>query len=104
MKKSLIMYCLLIISGMVNAQYQVTQEQAVTAAINTIRYNGRSNITSSNVEKINTLHSGDTVFMYEVVFDTEDIVILSGNITCSPILGYILHDNEETQSILDNLR
>lgn len=87
---------------MVNAQYQVTQEQAVTAAINTIRYNGRSNITSSNVEKINTLHSGDTVFMYEVVFDTEDIVILSGNITCSPILGYILHDNEETQSILDN--
>ena len=39
---------------MVNAQYQVTQEQAVTAAINTTRYNGRSNITSSNVEKINT--------------------------------------------------
>ena len=36
---------------MVNAQYQVTQEQAVTAAINTIRYNGQSNITSSNVEK-----------------------------------------------------
>lgn len=102
MKKSLIIFCLLIISGMLNAQYQVTQEQAVTAAINTIRYNSRSNITSSNVEKTNTLHSGDTIFMYEVVFDTEDIVILSGNITCSPILGYILHDNEETQSILDN--
>ena len=44
---------------MVNAQYQVTQEQAVTAAINTIRYNGRSNITSSNVEKINTNIVGD---------------------------------------------
>ncbi len=102
MKKSLIIFCLLVISGMLNAQYQVTQEQAVTAAINTIRYNNRSNITSSNVEKINTLHSGDTVFMYEVVFDTEDIVLLSGNTTCSPILGYILHDNMETQSILDN--
>ena len=102
MKKSLIIFCLLIISGILNAQYQVTQEQAVTAAMNTIRYNNRSNITSSNVEEVNTLHSGDTVFMYEVVFDTEDIVILSGNTTCSPILGYILHDNMETQSILDN--
>ena len=40
--------------------------------------------------------------MYEVVFNTDDIVLLSGNITCSPILGYILHDNVETQSILDN--
>ena len=36
MKKSLIIFCLLITSGMLNAQYQVTQEQAVTAAINTI--------------------------------------------------------------------
>lgn len=102
MKKSLIIFCLLITSGMLNAQYQVTQEQAVTAAINTIRYNSRSNITSSNVEKVNTLHSGDTVFMYEVVFKTDDIVLLSGNTTCTPILGYILYDDMETQSILDN--
>lgn len=102
MKKSLIMFCLLIISGMLNAQYQVSQEQAVTAAINTIKYDTRSNLTSSDIEKINTLHSGDTVFMYEVVFNTDDIVLLSGNTTCSPILGYILHDNKETQSILDN--
>ena len=87
---------------MLNAQYQVSQEQAVTAAINTIKYNGKSNITSSDIEKINTLYSGDTVFMYEVVFNTDDIVLLSGNATCSPILGYILHDNKETQSILDN--
>ena len=102
MKKSLIMFCLLIISGILNAQYQVSQEQAVTAAINTIKYDTRSNVTSSDIEKINTLHSGDTVFMYEVVFNTDDIVLLSGNTTCSPILGYILHDNKETQSILDN--
>lgn len=102
MKKSMITFCLLIISGILNAQYQVSQEQAVTAAINTIKYNGRTNITSSDIEEINTLHNGDTIFMYEVVFNTDDIVLLSGNITCSPILGYILHDNVETQSILDN--
>ena len=98
----MITFCLLIISGILNAQYQVSQEQAVTAAINTIKYNGRTNITSSDIEEINTLHNGDTIFMYEVVFNTDDIVLLSGNITCSPILGYILHDNVETQSILDN--
>ena len=88
---------------MLNAQYQVTQEQAVTVAINTIKYNGRSNITPSDVSKINTLYSGDTIYMYEVVFNTKDIVLLSGNITCSPILGYIMHDNiSMNTSILDN--
>mgnify|MGYP005610227241 FL=1 len=46
---------------MVNAQYQVTQEQAVTAAINTIRYNG---------SRVFLMHNQNN---YELCFESENL-------------------------------
>lgn len=76
---------------MVNAQYQVTQEQAVTAAINTIRYNGRSNITSSNVEKINT----------NIVGDFTKVIVVKSNAKNNPksilrISGVVINNEQLT--------
>ena len=77
---------------------QVTREEAVRAAINTIRYekNGDAN------RQVDTVFTktlkGDTL-MYEVLFDDGNIVLLSGNRACIPVLGVILIEAADTNSI-----
>ena len=68
---------------MLNAQYQVTQEQAVTAAINTIRYNNRSNITSSNKEVLNISLSNneENIRQVQIVNTMGTIMLDKANLT-----------------------
>ena len=82
---------------------QVTRQEAVNAAVNTIKYNGRSNLSNFSVSSINSKNKGDTVLIYEVHFQSGEIVLLSGNKACTPVLGYSLSTLfSASQSILDN--
>ena len=83
----------------INAQaQQVTKREAVQAATNSIRYekNGDSN---RHVDTVFTKISRNDTVLFEVVFDDGNIVILSGNKACVPILGIILYDNTDTNSM-----
>ncbi len=82
---------------------QVTRQEAVNAAVNTMKYNGRTSLAKSSVSSVQTKSKGDTVLIYEVLFQSGEMVLLSGNKACLPVLGYSLPTEVSApQSILDN--
>lgn len=87
---------------------QVTEQEAINAAINTMKYCGKSNFSKSNISSVYSKKNGDTTLMYEVIFQTGEMVMLSGNKACLPVLGYNIPDNNNSQkaifpqSILNN--
>jgi len=82
---------------------QVSRQEAINAAVNTMKYNGRTNLTKSSVSSVNSKNNGDTVLIFEVLFQSGEKVLLSGNKACIPVLGYSLPTGVcAPQSILDN--
>ena len=77
---------------------QVSQREAVQAAINTIRYekNGDAN---RQVDTVFAKIMKNDTLMYEVLFDDGNIVLLAGNKACIPVLGIILLEATDTNSI-----
>ncbi len=102
MKRVFFLITILLVATSVFCQ-QVTQQEAVKAAVNTMRYNGRTSMAESSVLSVNTKSRGDTILMYEVIFQSGELVLLSGNKSCLPVLGYCLPSSSSTpQSILNN--
>lgn len=102
MKRVFFLITILLVATSVFCQ-QVTQQEAVKAAVNIMRYNGRTSMVESFVSNVNTRSRGDTVLLYEVVFHSGELVLLSGNKSCLPVLGYCLSSPSSTpQSILNN--
>ena len=93
MKRVFFLITILLVASSVFCQ-QVTQQEAVKAAVNTMRYNGRTSMVESSVSNVNTRSRGDTVLLYEVVFHSGELVLLSGNKSCLP---------ERYQSALHNV-
>ncbi len=82
---------------------QVARQEAINAAVNTMKYNGRTNLAKSSISSVNSKNNGDTVLIYEVLFQNGEMVLLSGNKACLPVLGYSLPTEVSApQSILDN--
>lgn len=82
---------------------QVTRQEAVNAAVNTMKYNGRTSLAKSSVLSVQSKNKGDTVLIYEVLFQSGEMVLLSGHKACLPVLGYSLPTAVSApQSILDN--
>ena len=82
---------------------QVTRQEAVNAAVNTMKYNGRTSLAKSSVLSVQSKNKGDTVLIYEVLFQSGEMVLLSGNKACLPVLGYSLPTAVSAPlSILDN--
>ena len=68
-----------------------------------MKYNGRTSLTKSSILSVNSKSKGDTVLIYEILFRSGEMVLLSGNKSCIPILGYSLPTTTSMpQSILDN--
>ena len=75
---------------------QVTRREAINAAVNTMRYYGRTSISNNMVDNVFTMvNQGDTL-LYEVHFETGETVLLSGHKACEPVLGYITEGQGET--------
>lgn len=82
---------------------QVTRQEVVNAALNTMKHNGRTSLTKSSILSVNSKSKGDTVLIYEILFRSGEMVLLSGNKSCIPVLGYSLPTTTSMpQSILDN--
>ena len=82
---------------------QVTRQEAINAAVNAMKYNGRTSLAKSSVLNVQSKSKGDTVLIYEVLFQSGEMVLLSGNKACLPVLGYSLPTAVSApQSVLDN--
>ena len=77
------------------AQQQVSISTAKIAAINTMRYN-RQIYTEADIDTVNLYVSGLDTLLYEVKFNDNHSVLLSGSKACLPILGYNFSYNDET--------
>lgn len=77
------------------AQQQVSISTAKIAAINTMRYN-RQIYTEADIDMVNLYVSGLDTLLYEVKFNDNHSVLLSGSKACLPILGYNFSYNDET--------
>ena len=84
---------------------QISRQEAINAAVNTLNYQiGRQQLSETNVDTVfATTFQGNTL-LYEVHFRTGATVLLSGNKSCIPILGYILPEkgDDSTDGILNH--
>ncbi len=97
MKQFVIIIHLLIISIAMICAQQVTRNEAVTAAINNLKYYYQN----QNISSIDSVYSycrNGRTLIYEVHFDTGEIVLLSGHKDCQPILGCVFPDDESEVS------
>jgi len=67
---------------------QVTYNQAKTAAVNVLKYNGR-NVSENMVEAVIGKQEAGHCLVYEVHFQDGTLVLVSGHNSCLPILGII---------------
>lgn len=74
---------------------QVTQQEAINAAVNTMRYYGR-NVSNNIVDSVYTMLKQGNTLLYEVHFETGETVLLSGHKACVPVLGYITEGHGES--------
>ena len=95
MKKTPICIILVLLSVIGKAQQQVSISTAKTAAINTMRYN-RQIYTEADIDTVNLYVSGLDTILYEVKFNDNHSVLLSGSKACLPILGYNFSYDDET--------
>lgn len=77
---------------------QVTQTEAINAAINTLRYETRNNITVDSIDNIYRKIVGNNILLYEVAFKNGYIVLLSGHKSCTPVLS-VMSDNHNNNII-----
>ena len=79
---------------------QVTQTEAINAAINTLRYETRSNITIDSIDNVYSKIVCNNTLLYEVAFKNGHMVLLSGNKSCIPVLGIIMLNEDVYPSSL----
>ena len=82
---------------------QVLRQEAVKAAVNTLKSHGRTTFSEMDVSAVNTIANRSDTLIYEVLFHSGESVLLSGNKSCLPILGYNLPETVTSpQSIIMN--
>ena len=91
----IMMFSLVVIT---NGQ-QVSQQEAIQAAVNAMRYYGKNGISINTVDTVFSMVNQVDTLLYEVHFETGETVLLSGHKACVPVLGYITEGHGET--ILD---
>lgn len=86
---------ILLFGGNGKAQQQVSISTAKTAAINSMRYN-RQMYSEADIDTVHLYVSGNDTVLYEVKFNDNHSVLLSGSKACQPILGYNFSYDDET--------
>ena len=84
---------------------QISRQEAIKAAVNAMNYQiGRQQLSETTVDTVFAKTSNGYTLLYEVHFRTGVTVLLSGNKSCIPILGYILPEkgDDSTDGILNH--
>lgn len=81
---------------------QVTRTEAISAAVNVMRYRGICS-QSSDIDTVYRLEKDSNTLVYEVFFRSGESVVLSGNKKCKPVIGYSIPSNSESiVSVIDD--
>ena len=102
--KIIISLMLLSFIGQLGFAQQVSQTEAINAAINIMRYETRDKVYIDSINGVyNKIIDSDTI-LYEVSFNDGSAVLLSGNKSCIPFLGMITPDEDFAfSSVLENV-
>ena len=84
-----------LLSTIGHPQQQVSMSEARIVAVNTMRYN-RQMYSETDIDTIQLYISGIDTMLYEVKFNDNHSVLLSGSKACQPILGYNFSYDDET--------
>ena len=98
------MISIVLLINIINAQQQVSRNEARNAAISTFHNKAEVLKHSPNL-KIDTVYSffnnRSNVLMYEVVFKNRAAILLSGSKACMPVLGYYIKPKNDNGAIFD---
>ena len=92
--KNIVLFVGLILCGQSLKAQAVSYDEAVNAAVKLMQLESKSSVTTDSVPSVYTNTRGGNVLMYEVDFADGSIVLLSGNKSCTPILGMILAEED----------
>ncbi len=92
--KNIVLFVGLILCGQSLKAQAVSYDEAVNAAVKLMQLERKSSVTTDSVSSVYTNTRGGNVLMYEVDFADGSIVLLSGNKSCTPILGMILAEED----------
>ena len=93
---------LLLLVGNIGEAQQVTQTEAINAAVNTLRYETKSNITADSIDNVYKKVVGNNTLLYEVSFKNGYMVLLSGHKSCTPILSVMSDNLLQNNNIINN--
>jgi len=100
----IMMISIVLLMNIINAQQQVSRNEARNAAISTFHNKAEVLKHSPNLE-IDTVYSffnnRSNVLMYEVVFKNRAAILLSGSKACMPVLGYYIKPKNDNGAIFD---
>jgi hypothetical protein len=102
--KKIILVCTVFGVGITNAQQQVSEIEAINAAISTL-HNKVQVLSKSAETEVKAVHSfsntKSNVLMYEVVFENGAAILLSGSKAALPVLGYYTKPEHDNGSVFD---
>ena len=84
----------LTLCGQILKAQAVSYDEAIYAAVKLMQLESKSSVTTDSVSSVYTNTRDGNVLMYEVGFADGSIVLLSGNKSCTPILGMILAEED----------
>ena len=95
MKHFYLTFLIILVCNILQAQQQVSISTAKIAAINTMR-NNKLFYTAEDINSVNLYISKLDTILYEVKFNDNHSVLLSGSLACQPVLGYSFSYDDET--------
>lgn len=95
MERKIFLIIFILLCSTTKAQQQVSVSTARTAAITTMRYN-KLFYSEEDIRAVNLFISERDTILYEVKFNNNHSVLLSGSFACQPILGYNFSYDDET--------
>ena len=89
MRQVIIAIHIFLISIAMTCAQQVTRDEAINAAINTLRYESQNDFANRWVDTVFSLRNNGNTILFEVHFSDNKIVLLTGHKSCVPVVGIL---------------
>ena len=89
MRQFIIALHIFLISIAMTCAQQVTRDEAINAAINTLRYESQDDFVNRLVDTVFSLRNNGNTILFEVHFSDNKIVLLTGHKSCVPVVGIL---------------
>ena len=103
MKNNLLcpLFILLSLCGMMTYGQQVTEKEAVAAALTYLSGEKGHYLTKDSIDNVFSVEEEGIIYLFEVCFVDGSSVVLSGHTACTPILGLIEADEDKPVGLIN---